>query len=126
MPFSEEKSEVIMNLKTMLKKLKNTSILRSVISYTKENKIKVKIILLVVICGAMIIRGIMQQPEIIENKNEISNLNEEIEYEKIRQEEVEDMRENVDTDEYIERIARDKLGMIKENERIFVDVSTTD
>lgn len=74
----------------------------------------------------MIIRGIMQQPEIIENKNEIANLNEEIEYEKIRQSEVEEMRESVDTDEYIERIARDKLGMIKENERIFVDVSTTD
>ena len=115
-----------MNLKTTLKKLKNTSFLKNVVSFTKENKIKVKILLLIIICGIMIIRGIMQQPEIIENKNEIANLNEEIEYEKIRQEEVEDMHENVDTDEYIERIARDKLGMIKENERIFVDVSTTD
>ena len=115
-----------MNLKTKLKKLKNTPFLKRVILYTKENNLKVKIILLIIICSAMIIRGIMQQPEIIENKNTIANINEEIEYEKIRQSEVEEMRESVDTDEYIERIARDKLGMIKENERIFVDVSTTE
>lgn len=115
-----------MNLKTMLKKARNKPFLKKVISYTRENDLKVKILLLVIICGAMIVRGIMQQPEIIENKNEIANLNEEIEYEKIRQSEVEEMRDSVDTDEYIERIARDKLGMIKENERIFVDVSTTD
>ena len=68
----------------------------------------------------------MQQPEILENKAEIARLNEEIEYEKARQEEVESVRESVDTDEYIERIAREKLGMIKANEKIFVDVSTAD
>ena len=115
-----------MSLKTKLKKIKSTPFLKRVILYTKENNLKVKIILLIIICSAMIIRGIMQQPEIIENKNTIANINEEIEYEKIRQSEVEEMRESVDTDEYIERIARDKLGMIKENERIFVDVSTTE
>ena len=74
----------------------------------------------------MIIRGIMQQPQILENKEEIARLSEEIDYEKARQEEVENVRESVDTDEYIERIAREKLGMIKANEKIFVDVSTTD
>ena len=115
-----------MNLKRMITKVRNKPFLKKIISYTKENDLKVKILLLVIICSAMIIRGIMQQPEIIENKNEIANLNDEIENEKIRQSEVEEMRESVDTDEYIERIARDKLGMIKENERIFVDVSTTD
>lgn len=115
-----------MNLKTTSKKIKNIPFLKKAVSYAKENDLKVKIILLIIICGAMIIRGIMQQPEIIENKNQIANLNEEIEYEKVRQSEVEEMRDSVDTDEYIERIARDKLGMIKENERIFVDVSTTD
>ena len=68
----------------------------------------------------------MQQPQILENKEEIARLSEEIDYEKARQEEVENVRESVDTDEYIERIAREKLGMIKANEKIFVDVSTTD
>ena len=33
------------------------------------------------------------------------------------------MKDMVGTDEYIEKIARDKLGMIKANEKIFIDVS---
>ncbi len=81
---------------------------------------------MIVICGAMIIKGIMQQPQILENKAEIAKLSEEIEYEKARQKEVDNVRDSMDTEEYIERIARDKLGMIKANEKIFVDVSTSD
>lgn len=38
-----------------------------------------------------------------------------------RQAELHDLQNLVDTDEYIERIARDKLGMVKPNEIIFED-----
>lgn len=107
-------------------RIKNSNVSKKFVSYAKNNSLKIKIIVLIIICSAMIIRGIMQQPEILENKAEIARLNEEIEYEKARQEEVESVRESVDTDEYIERIAREKLGMIKANEKIFVDVSTAD
>ncbi len=115
-----------MKLKNAKKQRKNSNLINSASEYLKNNKNRVKIIILVVICAGMIIRGIMQQPEILENKAEIARLKEEIEYEKIRQKEVENLKESVDTDEYIEQIARDKLGMIKKNEKIFVDVSTTD
>ena len=65
----------------------------------------------------------MQQPHITKNEEEIAKLEEKIEYEKKRAEEVESMKAKVDTDEYIEKVAREKLGMIKRDEIVFVDVS---
>ena len=38
-----------------------------------------------------------------------------------RQAELHELQNLVDTDEYIERVARDKLGMVKSNEIIFED-----
>ncbi len=73
--------------------------------------------------SVMIIKGIMQQPHITKNEEEIAKLEEKIEYEKKRAEEVESMKAKVDTDEYIEKVAREKLGMIKRDEIVFVDVS---
>ncbi len=77
----------------------------------------------VVVALVMIIRGIGVQPSIIENKQTISELETKIAEEKERQQEVDDMRENMDTDEYIEKIARDRLGMVKSDEIVFVDVA---
>ena len=34
---------------------------------------------------------------------------------------IEEEKAQVGTDEYIEKVARDKLGMCKENEKIFID-----
>jgi cell division protein FtsB len=39
----------------------------------------------------------------------------------IAQADLQDLQNMVDTDEYIERVARDKLGMVKPNEVIFGD-----
>ena len=36
---------------------------------------------------------------------------------------LEDEKAKADTDEYIQRAARDKLGLVKPNERVFVDIS---
>ena len=76
-----------------------------------------------IVALVMIIRGIGVQPSIIENKQTISELEAKIAAEKERQQEVDDMRENMDQDEYIEKIARDKLGMVKSDEIVFVDVA---
>ncbi len=80
-----------------------------------------------ILCAAvsviMIARGIAVQPDITANKNLIADLNAQIEQEKARQAEVDQMRENTDTDEYIEKIARERLGMIKNDEILFIDVS---
>ena len=71
----------------------------------------------------MIAQGIAVQPEINENKNTIETLNTEIANANEAKAEVERMSENADSDEYIEKIARDRLGMIKKDEIVFIDVS---
>lgn len=71
----------------------------------------------------MIIRGISVQPDINQNKQEIAELENEIAAAKERQAEVDHMRENADSDEYIEKVARDTLGMVKSDEIVFIDVS---
>ena len=65
----------------------------------------------------------MLQPQITTNNDVISELDEKIEYEKQRAEEVDQLKENVNSDEYIEKIAREKLGMIRKDEIMFIDVT---
>lgn len=80
-----------------------------------------------IICAAvsvlMIARGIAVQPQINENRETASELDRQIAEEKERQEEVDKMRDNSDSDEYIEKIARERLGMVKNDEIVFIDVS---
>ena len=108
------------------KKVHNNKAFKKISDYVKKNNKQLKIVLLILICCVMVIKGIMQQPQILENKAEIKRLQQEIEYEKSRQEDIQKMRENIETDEYIERIARDKLGMMKQNEKVFIDASATE
>ena len=71
----------------------------------------------------MVIQGIAVQPEINANSEEIEILKAEIEVEKEKKAEVERMSQNSDSDEYIEKVARDRLGMVKKDEIVFIDVS---
>lgn len=48
-----------------------------------------------------------------------TELTEQIEEEKARSAQIDDLEEYVGTEEYVEEIARDKLGMVHENEIIF-------
>ena len=73
----------------------------------------------------MIVQGVRQQPHIDSNKRRIAQLTQEIEYEKQRTEEVEAWTRKVNTDEYIENVARTKLGLGKNNEIIFIDASNS-
>lgn len=72
---------------------------------------------------AMVVKGIMQQPKISACSGQIEQTKENIEYENRRIEEIDEIMEKVGTDEYIEKIAREKLGMIKSDEIVFVDIS---
>ncbi len=91
--------------------------------FTVRHKKAIKIGALVVFSGGMIINGIIQQPQILENKQEIAVLKEALAYEDERVAEVERLTAIVGTDEYIEKIAREKLGMVKEDEKLFVDIA---
>ena len=54
-----------------------------------------------------------------EYQTQISDLETQIEEEKTRTEEIDDLEEYVGTDEYVGDVAKDKLGLIHENEIIF-------
>lgn len=76
-------------------------------------------------CG-MIFKGLMQYPQIMRNRSEIASLEQKTEEERNRQAEIDDLSTKVNTDEYIERIASEKLGLVKSNAKIFIDISDED
>lgn len=73
--------------------------------------------------GGMILKGAMQRPQIKQYKAEIAELETKIQEERNRQAEIDDLKTKVNTDEYIEKIASEKLGLVKSNAKIFIDVS---
>lgn len=89
----------------------------------KLNMMTCLVIITAVASVTMIAKGIMLQPAIAANSNQAAKILENIEYENQRIEEINAMMEKVGTDEYIEKIAREKLGMIKADEIVFVDIS---
>lgn len=89
----------------------------------KKNIRPITITLVAVIALAMVFKGLMQIPQITENREYAQYLTDCIEYEQTRQDEIEELKDKVDTDEYIEKIAEEKLGLVKNNAKIFVDVS---
>lgn len=89
----------------------------------KKRNLKLTTLILIAVVLFLIIKGIMLQPQITENYDKISELEEQIEYEQQRADEVDALKENVDSDEYIEKIAREKLGMIRKDEIMFIDIT---
>lgn len=73
-----------------------------------------------------VFKGLMQIPTIEKNRNEIAEVETRLEEEKDRQAEIDDLSTKVNTDEYIERIASEKLGLVKSNATIFYDISDED
>ena len=66
----------------------------------------------------MIFKGLMQIPQINASKAEVAKLTNQIEYEQERQKEIEELKGKVNTDEYIEKMASEKLGLIKSNAKV--------
>lgn len=91
--------------------------------YLSEHRKGIKLALFFVLVLAMLFKGVMQIPQIVSGKAEIARLQTQIEYEKERQQEISELKDKVNTDEYIEKIATEKLGLVKSNAKIFVDVS---
>ena len=90
---------------------------------TKKRKLKLTTIALLAVVLFLMIKGIMLQPQINENYDTQSELEAQIEYEKQRADEVDALKEIVDSDEYIEKIAREKLGMVRKDEIVFIDIT---
>ena len=65
---------------------------------------------------------IKQQQTLNSYANQKAKVNEDIEMAEEEQAELQEMKENINSDEYIEQIAREKLGMYYPNERVYIDV----
>lgn len=83
----------------------------------------IKIWIFVLLVGGMLFKGLMQQPQINKNREQIAKLENQIEYETERQAEIENLRDKVNSDEYIEKMASEKLGLVKSSAKIFIDIS---
>ena len=62
-----------------------------------------------------------QSGTIKESKRILDNYNEDIKKQEEIALEIEEEKSQIGSDEYIEKVARDKLGMCKEDEKIFID-----
>lgn len=94
---------------------------------SNKPKPNVKRLATVIVAGVFVIyficAMISQQITLSEKNSEIKSLEEKVniansETEKLRQE-----LANLEDPEYLERIAREKLGLVRPNERIFVDAN---
>lgn len=76
----------------------------------------------VVVCAIFItlmLRGASLRGKINEYEKEKETISEQIEAENERTEDIEALKEYMESDEYAEETAREKLGLVKENEIIF-------
>lgn len=90
----------------------------------RNKKIALPTIVVSLVIAFLLIKGVMLQPEINQNKEKIDSLNGQITKQQQKLDELDELAEKVDTDEYIEKVAREKLGLVKENEIIFYDVAS--
>ncbi len=81
-----------------------------------------KKLIIIAFLAFAVIRFITQQPYISANESKISELNDKIEYEQRRLEQVNKLYEQSNTDEYIEKVAREKLNLVYPGEKVFIDV----
>ena len=65
---------------------------------------------------------IKQQQTLNSYANQKTKYNEDIEVAEDEQEELQKTKDNINSDEYIEQVAREKLGMYYPNERVYIDV----
>jgi cell division protein FtsL len=78
-------------------------------------------ILLVCFVGYSAFTLVSVNKAIAAKKAESQQLQQQIEQQKVTNEELSELVENGVSDEYLERIAREKLGLAYSNERIFVN-----
>lgn len=76
----------------------------------------------VVVLVLLVVLQIQSQKLTVKNSDyrvQKAELEQQIKDEKVRAGEIKDLKKYIDSDEYIEKIARDKLGLVYEDEIIF-------
>lgn len=88
----------------------------------KQIKKIYKKVLFVVVASYVIYIFASQQQTLNKYKTEINQYDEKIQEAQETKESLLSMKENVNSPEYIEKIAREKLGMYLPNERVYIDI----
>ena len=65
-----------------------------------------------------------QQSEINDYNDKIDEINSQITYEEKHNKELQEKNELYSSDDYIEKVARDELGLVKADEKVFVDANS--
>lgn len=68
---------------------------------------------------AMMTQSISVEKQLSQYQQELEGLDNKMTEETERTKEIDDMKEYMETDEYAEEVARDKLGLVKDNEIVF-------
>lgn len=89
--------------------------------YNRQNQVTVLAItgIVSVLLVMLYFGGTSLKKEIEEGQKRLTVLEQEIEDEEKRTEEIEALQEYMQSDEYIEKVAKEKMGLVKENEIIF-------
>lgn len=88
-----------------------------------RNKKILKVIIILIVLSYFIYVLIKQQTTLNSYQTEQDYVSSQIQDQQEYKNELADMEANINSDEYIEQIARDKLDMYLPNERVYVDVN---
>ena len=88
-----------------------------------RNKKILKVIIILIVLSYFIYIIVNQQKTLNSYKSEQSYVSSQIQDQQEYKNELADMEANINSDEYIEQIARDKLDMYLPNERVYVDAN---
>lgn len=89
----------------------------------KLNAITLIVSLTVVFSAFMVVKGIACQPTISAHERKEQEILEEMAYVDQKSQKIDEDRNNKDTDEGKEQIARKQLGMVKNGEVLYIDIS---
>lgn len=90
---------------------------------SKGKKPKLGLIVTAIIAGYFIYTIAGQESLLNKKQNEKKRIEASIEEQKQLNEDLKKQKEEVNSDQYIERVAREKLGMVKPGEKVFSDVN---
>lgn len=88
-----------------------------------RNKKILKVIIILIVLSYFIYVLIKQQTTLNSYQTEQDYVSSQIQDQQEYKNELADMEANINSDEYIEQIARDKLDMYLPNERVYVDAN---
>lgn len=86
----------------------------------KKSRFGFVVLLVIFVYFAYIFAG--QQETLFKKGAELDRINEKINEEEKENEKLAREQEQINSDEYIEKIAREKLGMVKKGERVYYDI----